>query len=829
MNMKKKFYNIILNNKGSVFIYVLVIFLLMSIIATTLIFSTVASYKIGLGKSGRNTSFYINDGAIEEMLTEIEEVTHRAEVNAISVINNDDSEFWKSDEWIEFENWIDNKLSLGEISVDQSVDYSEKALKKEFDKQFFMEILEDPVLDSDYTLIDDENNFVEEEDFVINSGGLDGSYVTNLESVEFTPANFDEFEDIDKPTLDIRSNSYSDNKITLIVRTDGTYHRYNKKIEMSVDIYPPKYNYAFKSVIKRKRVYVNQMASNAITAIGDVNIFGGSVVLNGNLYSYGTFPEKPIYTTFEKGGVVVGYEHNTGDYLDLTEEMSIFNSHLSDIEKSGDLTVNGDIYARSNVKMFKNGSNIAVSGNLYADGFTVEKNSSNGTVSIGKNMYLMDDLFVNGTDTSMQIGIVPGTDGELWTFLDGITPKESGETSNSNLSGSIRVSRDVSGSTIALNNLFISGMVQVGITREINGETNYYKTGESLTAENNFYFYQSKLADQESTTNLFEYKDSNGNSYFVVESIDEDGGIQKNPKYKVDHFLTMVRRGIEETKTEANPAGTNPVPEADRNIMTITSIEADDSNMDQNYALGVFLGNDKVYNPIFTMDLNDFITAQEIAVEDTDLKINAFQTRDYKDSVNEDGKIDEFIDFNQSITTDVSNPMRTLIFDVDLDDDDLDDDYVDVYINFPSSYSNSIPADAISLSNVYNMQGIIATKGNVFIYNSKLDEDFTFTGTIIAGGSISFAGIGKKIINQSNDVIYGMIVSDDNLIKAFHSEEGRKAVIEPSTRSIWGNLKINVTTNSEEIEFSEKGIPEQIGTSKDEDVKSYEVIYWKEL
>jgi hypothetical protein len=74
-----------------------------------------------------------------------------------------------------------------------------------------------------------------------------------------------------------------------------------------------------------------------------------------------------------------------------------------------------------------------------------------------------------------------------------------------------------------------------------------------------------------------------------------------------------------------------------------------------------------------------------------------------------------------------------------------------------------------------------------------------------------------------------MIVSDDNLIEAFHSEEGRKAVIEPSTRSIWGNLKINVTTNSEEIEFSEKGIPEQIGTSKDEDEKSYEVIYWKEL
>lgn len=74
--------------KGSALITVMIIIMLLSILGTSLLMVSVMGYRQKLQLSGANKAFfYIADGAIEESLAEINEISFAAEATANNHIN----------------------------------------------------------------------------------------------------------------------------------------------------------------------------------------------------------------------------------------------------------------------------------------------------------------------------------------------------------------------------------------------------------------------------------------------------------------------------------------------------------------------------------------------------------------------------------------------------------------------------------------------------------------------------------------------------------------------------------------------------------------------
>lgn len=459
--MKRK----ILNNKGSSFAYVLVVLLVLTILTASLITATVTNYRLGLLKGGRNTAFYFNDGAIEEALAEIEELSHRAEVSASNIVQSEHADFKNAPEWIKFERWLERKMKLaddveGHISQEDASDYYEKALRKEFDKQYLLYLLDNASVHVDYTLIDDEEEFVEANDMVLDQGakdGLDAAYLKQLEIVSFTPADFSDFDEVAKPTLTVTSDYLEDShEIKLTIQSDGTYSIYHKQLEVVLRMQPPAYEYATVTTLKRKRLYANSTLENAVTTGGDILVVGGEVTTIGDIYALGTFPDEQRVGLKNRGGIIVGYNQVADDFLDTESHIPIAVSHL---QEKGLLNITGQLETGTSVKLYNDGSQLTVSESVYADSFIVDRSAENTTTNIGKNLVLMDDLFVNGSHTTINVAPTETTAGNIIAMFDGMDVENpvtlDMELGTPDLSSSIRVNKKVTDISINMRRLLV--------------------------------------------------------------------------------------------------------------------------------------------------------------------------------------------------------------------------------------------------------------------------------------------------------------------------------------------------------------------------------------
>lgn len=851
---------ILKSNRGSSFIYVLVVLLILTILTASLITATVTNYQLGILKGGRNTSFYLNDGAIEEALAEIEELSHRAEVVASGKVQADEAEFKKETEWIEFELWLSRKMKLDStkadfLSQDDASDYYEKALRKEFDKQFLLYLLEvdEDDIEKEYELINKDDEFVEGNDFIIGQtdvNGLSKSVIEDLEEVTFDPKAFTSFEDVNRPTLLVTSEYLPETReIKLIIQSDGTYSIYKKQIEVAVTMIPPVYDYTTVTTLKRQKLYKNDILENALTATKDILVTGGKVSTVGDVYAKGTFPEEKRIYSHQKGGVVIGYEENADDFLDIDNSKWL---SATDLEVKGSLDVKGHVKSGTSIKLYNDASSLKVStdnpeanaqSNVFADSFIVMKNSEDTKTTVDSHMLILDDLFVNASKTTITIGKDETEQGYFMTFFDGAGLAESTVPMNPDLSSSIRVNKNAVDISIIVNRLFIPGVAYIDIFRNTITGRKYFQTGESMTAETNFYFYQNQLSDQAHRTKEITFLDDSGNEHTAYEYVDDDGNIIDSVKYKVDHFFTTVR--------DADLAGdVDIVSPNDKSIIDIRDLSNPEVYKDI-YTLGVFLANGKVYNPSRLKMLSPAFDSKyrlEFG-KSIDLAMNLLGMRNYKDGKNiviVDEKDDEsqsfmdtFVDYTKDITFDNINRNNRLIV--------LNrDEKKDIYINYPSGFT---PSDtSIKVNNVYELTSVIATKGNIFIYNENASEPLNISGTLISDQSIIFYGPGEKVITRSDETVYGTISQYDDLVEAFHVNEGRHLAtlflngttkpdepVDPKfpdeglTRSIHFNLDLTVDDGGEPVNVNILTNPQLDGSSKEESVKGYVVDYWKEF
>jgi len=909
---------IIQSQKGSSFVYILVVISILTILTGSLITMTVANYKLGLIKGGRNTAFYFADGAIDEALAEIEEISHRAEIYANNIIQTaddkeDDGEttFKSSLEWKEFERWLEhNQVAESEdvldgdtedndlLTADEASELYSVALNKEFQKQYLLYLMNGEgagaSVDVDYELINDDGDFVSENKMTfkdLSDPVLKESFFTAIDNVKFDPSGTEGFDQLKEDALSIEvvtKYQTSNHAIRVTLKSSGKYNIYNKAVEVAVDMVPPKYNYVTVSTMDRKEMKTNDLLENALTAQNDIIIVGGTVKTEGDVYALGTFPDSTTVTHFEKGGIVTGYDETDDDFLKVDSLLKLDPA----VTGSATLEVIGNLKTGASVKPINNGSSIKVSGNIFADSYIVDEGSNNTVTAVGGSMFLMDDLYVKGNNA--QIALTedktfvtgnPTIDDSLITYLDGVDTEDNGDSKDSylmspDLSSAIRVSKGVTGTDIDLDFMYLSGVAYIDVFRTITTDdvdvTKNFQTGESFTTENNFFFYQNELEDQERRTQEVTYKKGD-NSFELLEYVEEDGSIKESPKFKVDHFLNSV---VEEYDKPEDVRDMDIVPEADKTIMTINSMDTSNSEVtdvnafNDNYSLGVFLGNEKIYNPnALKIDSSTFISEiKKPSNIKSDLQMNFLGRRDYRkgtritrldvDDENTE-MLNQYIDFTKGKEFTPINRDGLLMAVT----------AKNVYINVPTDdipSSENPTTDYIAYNGDNDIKGVVATTGDVYIYNVSA-EPLTFTGSLIAGGSIVFYGSGEKVVDNldesislpapvsedaidpekdgvpifSRALVYGSVGSNPKLIESFHTDEGRKLIVKKYadttdyTRSIFFNLALDVVGNAHS--FSEKqpsvgtvdinmmSIPQFDGATKEKEIRGYELVYWREI
>lgn len=868
------------NEKGSALTYVLIIMMLLSILGLALISSTVINFKVNRQTGSFNKSFYITDGAIDETLAELKEITFRAEADASDWITDAESEFRNEDKWIKFYSNINNRLESGELTSERVVELTEIALKREYTKKYYEFLLEVPnVNDSDsneifvkdYMLYNEDGIFIEDYRMNLKSTVvLKTEYSDALINVSFAPASAatgtsDNYNSASINDIELTQTVIGD-YITLDIESSGAYNNNNKKIAVQLDIIIPNYNYIVSTMSKNKPIHINEALENAILARGDFAIAGGEVIVNGDIYAYGQFPEKEEYLYSELGGILVG--------VDDDNLSAVFNSiGVIDYDKmgatniKGQLEVDGDIKTRSSIRINGDNSSLSSTGDMYANSFVVDKGSDAITASTDMNLYMMEDMILFGDDSSINIGKSNDIDnGEIWTFLEG---SPSGTNRNiRDLSGSIIIDNNSENLRLISNKYFISGVSYIDLYRNVTDIVGtykqYYQSGESFTTNNYNKYYTRKIASTDKTTKYVDYTIASGpdidETIGLVETVKENAAtgideIVQDVNYKAIHFIT---KNDEVTSGYEKFFGSNSISERDRSIFEVNSLPSvnnDRKNEKNNYALGVVLANNTIINPyqidngdddsFANMSANDFEEKRKENVEKLDKEVSLLATRKFLAQRDDDNKFNAYDKFDDLFLLNEDTNQSNLIDDSNFLFINNDKDR-DIYINLPNSIANQVNSEDTSAVIIQfdeermNKTGAIITKGNIIIYNES-ETDFVFNGPLISEKNILMYGSGKKIINNMStedsysDDLIRLLATNQKLFDATNSATGREVSVKDvegtstPTRSIDGNLTVDIINNSETINTTVNSNTILEGIIKTDQAKTIIINSWREI
>lgn len=816
------------NAKGSVLIFSLLVLIILSVLGISIVNVTIANFKTNKITGETNAAFYIADGAIEEALSEIKKMTHDAEAAANDWINNPDTVSRIRAE-------IELDLEGEFISQDDVEKELEKRLQEEFENRYF-----------GYLLGYDEVKIPVEGD------SLKSDFIMDLETIEFTP-DFNNYKETSK-TLTVQEAKYytsPSKRIEISVVTDGSYNEYDKSIELKVNIIPPEYHYIISSSTIEKEVHLNNIYKDkAISAGGDLIVTGGKVEIggveenNGNIYAYGTYPEKVRPGTYQMGGIVSGYEKNwSDDFIVSANNVHFLNRNIDllSLEDSGNLIVHGDVATRANIKTMAQNSRISIDGNAYCDSLMIESNSSNSTIHVRKNLIMYDDLEINGLNGTVYIGEEGSLiNGEIWGVLDGDPAGLYNDRSSSIIINSYEGSEE-----LRANKVFIGGTAYIKAYRYLGESKNeenkkYYQTGESVSLKKYSYIYQNKLPF-ETYAELVEYEDDEKNKYYLVEiTDDESSGSISKAQFKANHFFAYA---YENRETFEN--------DDDRNKVKIN--ELSEETLDQNYSLGVITANNKFYNPEYSMSpevfLYDEIKGRPSKLDALDKNTNLFYRRDYGANKNVDEQFDHLYKEVPNIkTVNETEDKKNFIFietDKVVEEDDM---YKDIFINPPETldikaiYGVESKEELENYCTIVNfdedeehvIEGIIFTKGNVFIYEEENNE-LQFNGTIIAKGNVVFYGEGKKNLRYDENKVLTLIAKNEKLYDFFYGNIGKKINITNNSIDYYPDNPENsfdIYTENNDVSRTvivKEDIPKFEGSNKKKTVRTFEIISWKEI
>jgi len=915
-----KFINAKLNNEeGSMILYILVLVAIVVVITGSLMATAAFQYKLSAVNKGMNKSFYINDGAVEEALAEIAEFSSRTEVAVNNTIMNEKAKdhFTSQDKWKLFKINLNALLYSGQISNENANDLLAKAMEWEFNKQYIGALLNDNTLVRDYKLIvhDNDGNGIYELDQSESSllkykvqatDAINTALKNALETVTFNPGNLsssdsDDYDAADTVTLTVKSEYLDDGALNVYLATNGHFDNkgklinINKKMEAKVKLIVPEYKFITASESHSGLIYRNDVLGYSLVSNKDIIVTGGTVTVNGQgdnkggVYAFGTIPAYPKNTSPKRhtvGGIIIGYNDNTGLTEDAVNTNNLNSSIMSFLNKPGSLiTNNASIGTRASISVYNTNSNLKVSDNVYANNFAVHRNrekykADNFTANIGKNVYLYEDLYIGGDNASITIGD-GNTGGELNCLLD--HNPEAYVTSRAGSITMIGTHKD-NEPVLTLSNLLIAGRARMDMYQNKTSNKvsfkEYFESGESYTTGNNFEYYRLKLQGQKYTTKTVSYLQDNpadpdnpiqyNNVYELNELTGTPFGTMQ--EYRAFHFYDKGKQLKTEYDAEvakgnnANPITVNAlskliVSDHDKSAIRIRSMDLTDNDtadtsLKANLTAGVFQGSayDKktdtwkgyvflgekmnLQGKLTTIFIEQMIDQYTHLLGYFDYSENTTNHKShiYYDSKTNQGQKDQhLISWKPAATAKNLQSGKQIIY--------YNSKIEDVYVNLPVGVTAPSGATVI---NSYDLEGLVVTRGNVYIYAPD-GNTFNFKGNIVSDKSIIFYGGGDKNINYNEMFTYETIFKDQNnegpkLLDIFGCDSGRKLGYNGDvTNNFTGKNDFKILTKDSDFTkyprvkndlgqiLMESGtLQSEFGTIK-KSLEGYEIQSWKEI
>ena len=562
-------------------------------------------------------------------------------------------------------------------------------------------------------------------------------------------------------------------KMSFVLQSNYTHKDgMQKEIEVTLKVGIPKYNLPFAVQTKVAKLKPNILWTKALAAGRNIEVTGGEVFVQGDVYAFGTKPSnsRSINNNEDFGGIIVGKD-----------------------EIKGALNIQGDVATNSYIHSLFNNSTIDINGSVYADSIVIHEGVDRSNITIRGQANTRDDIELNGTKSKIHIM------GDYYGFTDGSEDSQSegvAENIHSQSSSIIINSSDIGrGSSLQIDGqIFLAGTVFVDLSTEKNGVyvERGYKTGESVSIKGNYLAYGKYLNDSFLRSYFGEEakKFRVDNIFFEAfdplvmarafwsEQTKEDGSIEIEPQAfttfdSADYFYYAAKQEERELQTEE-------IQEEDKWInlggtQGIVFNDNDEENSKIIYSLGATISNGRVYpkkiglqgsiendiklpkwkryyNQIVQLGnlalVNDLLNDSEedslTIPEESNIMQNRFQFSSDYSSKTQDTYENEVIAVNKS--------------------------YAPIYI-----YGNGSTAVAGDLRWDFSnedakIKGVIVSKGDVHFIGA-----INFSGTVITEGDIIFEGQGiKRIENRSMESIQHIantIYSTEALRNGFAPEE----------------------------------------------------------
>jgi len=811
--------NNIKNDKGTILIFVMIIITFLLVIGSSLLSLSMMAFRNNFTTKKLNQAYYVNDVLAEEVLAKIDEITHYADVSASEYVFTDKSH--QNEEWNNMVTLLDHKVAEVEITQEEADEYVRNAIEMIYEQEFFEFILKgfsSPAINfvdntdkdiAEWTLMQNE-----EITFSISGSGLKDDYFDLIENIKST-SNLEGIT-INSVTINNQSFTQSD-KLVLEVETNGQYGSLVKKIELEVKIHMPEYNFAV-SNMREIQLFENDAAKKAISTEENILIVDGTTNITGDIYAYGTFPGKRRIKPHEKGGVVVGYQEVGDDFWTMENHL---NNYLesSDLMGSANVTVNGNVATRSGIHLMSNNSSLSVSESTFSDIVSLEENAKNTSISIDKNMYLYEDLYINGNGGNVTVGKSDSEDGEIWgLFYDDPSGRYNDHSSSIIINADSRFDDDAETEKISANKYMINGVAYQNMYIGISPETGeFYQTGESIvpnTEYKRYYQEELELRANETKRAVYKHEDTNEESYLYV--LEDETSSRGDLEYKIEHFYRKAKL------YDGTDAGITDEDKGKITFETIKNVTLDDSDLTKNFARGVVVSSGKVISPQSSMDEGLFIDSLGTIVSNVDLQACFLGERDYSTNANEQDRLAAILDFSITDVLEVTDLNNFTIYNSHSDKS--------IFINLPSKSASKedLAAGNIVVENADAISGLIVTKGNVYIY---ADSNFSFNGTIIAKGDIVFYGNGTKTITNDDIVVRRLLSSDYKLRKLFRSDTGSDVKILDG-KEMDGDLNMTVSYDPADNNPYPELTPvesQDVTATTIAEVKAYDILSWKEV
>lgn len=762
--------------KGSSLIYVIIIFMFVSVVSTAMISMISANYRARVVENNRVENLYGSDSGIDvayNIMSKTFDAATKYGYYRVKTLTDktitDKSKCKYADKYASFNADIDQ---LNEKIADLKKQNNKDDTRKETIEQ------NNKNIDIYYKLIEDDKNFIE---VLLNE--------------EFKCGFKDFFERILKSSIEHKEYVY---KVEDLNKIDTTYVKYeanndsDKEANLDVDISNPPYiikgeddpNYGIKpseghavdEVIFEKtadKAYKIKMTSNfnstnmSYTVDGNNRTVEANYVIkipNYNDIFFGKSTSNDKYLALEDRGLIVGKDMNVENVGQLTVSGNVFvNGEDPKVELndggrtykkySGGIMINNNADSTIEFKkdvITRNTFNIqdktttTIYGNLYAGNVYIGKiadgvngfahNSKLYITETGMGKVILDnDLTVKAQDSEIEMNDFYGINDNNIYYKDE-NNEDKGKNSDVSKSSSSIIINGYKGGNID-SKVTINKSAYIMGTAHIATDNNY-QTAESGAVINNYMAYS--VPDPIDTTENFGYHDP-------LYLLDEDNVFKKAVHFKNywDPKKNADSGGIVWPKTED---GHN------LNVHSIGAIVYEEG------------GNKFVMKPNYTTDLED------VGETYADSGVISQRRIDFASKVYKFGQPAEIGEYNQSVSTDFNLLMdlSSISEYTELGDNekavfnpDINTTVVIQGKNYKGvTLSPGKSEKIIKTDDKGNINAVVATEGDVII-----DGDVTFNGAIVCKGYLNIKENNRVTINYNPDVISRLQSQNENMFK----------------------------------------------------------------